>query len=56
MPTTWFGRLVVFALVLVGLKVFFRWNISIIGSLVLTVLLYFVFQLFEKRGDTRDTE
>jgi hypothetical protein len=42
----WFGSLVVFALVLVALKVFFGWPISIGGSLVLTIILSDVLALF----------
>lgn len=54
MPTSWFGRLVVFVLVLVGLRVFFRWNISIVGSVLVTLLVYAIFSMFESRGDRSD--
>jgi hypothetical protein len=45
----WLGSLVVFVLVLVALKVFFGWPISIGGSLVLTIILSGVFTLFNRR-------
>jgi hypothetical protein len=43
------GSLVVFVGVLVVLKFFFGWNISIIGSVVLTIILSLVFRLFNRR-------
>lgn len=46
---SWLGSLVVFVLVLAGLKFFFGWNISIIGSVVLTIILSLVFALFNRR-------
>jgi len=46
---SWFGSLAVFVLVLVVLKFFFGWNISIIGSVVLTMVLSLVFSLFNRR-------
>ena len=49
MQKSWFGSLVVFVLVLVVLKFFFGWNISIIGSVVLTILLSLVFSLINRR-------
>ena len=49
MQKSWFGSLVVFVLVLVVLKFFFGWNISIIGSVVLTILLTLVFSLINRR-------
>lgn len=54
MPTSWFGRLLVFVLVLVGLRVFFRWNISIIGSVLVTLLVYVVMAMLESRKDRGD--
>jgi hypothetical protein len=39
----------VFVLVLAVLKFFFGWNISIIGSVVLTVILSGVFALLNRR-------
>lgn len=51
MPSTFFGRMVVFVLILVGLRLFFRWNISILGSVLLTLLISYVFRLFESRRD-----
>jgi hypothetical protein len=44
-----FRRLAVFVLVLLVLKFFFGWNISIIGSLVLTVGLSLVFGMTNRR-------
>ena len=49
MQRSWFGRLSVFVLVLVVLKFFFGWNISIIGSLVLTVGLSILFAVMDRR-------
>lgn len=43
------GNLAVFVLVLAGLKFFFGWNISIIGSLVVTIILSLVFTLLNRR-------
>lgn len=56
MPSTFFGRMVMFVLILVGLRIFFRWNISIIGSVLLTVLLYYVFGYIESREDQRKSD
>jgi hypothetical protein len=39
----------VFVLVLAVLKFFFGWNISIIGSVVLTIILSVVFSLLNRR-------
>lgn len=44
----WLGSLAIFILVLVVLKFFFGWNISIIGSVVLTIILSLVFALFDR--------
>lgn len=49
MPTTWFGRLLVFVLVLLALRIFFRWNISIVGSVVVTLLVYAIMTMLESR-------
>jgi len=46
---SWLGSLAVFVLVLAVLKFFFGWNISIIGSVVLTIILTLVFSLFNRR-------
>lgn len=54
MPTSWFGRLLVFVVVLVGLRVFFRWNISIVGSVLVTLLVYVVMAMFESKDRTGD--
>ncbi len=45
----WLGSLAVFVLVLAVLKFFFGWNISIIGSLVLTIILSVVFSMMNRR-------
>lgn len=39
----------VFVLVLAVLKFFFGWNISIIGSVVLTVIFSVVFAIIDRR-------
>ncbi|MDK1009550.1 MAG: hypothetical protein QGM46_04615 [Actinomycetota bacterium] len=39
----------VFLLVLIGLKFFLGWNISIIGSVVLTVIVWFALSFVSKR-------
>lgn len=44
----WLGSLLVFILVLVVLKYFFGWPISIGGSLVLTVVLSGIFTLLNR--------
>ena len=49
MQNSVFGRLAVFVLVLLVLKFFFGWNISIIGSLVLTIGLSLVFGMMNRR-------
>ena len=43
------GSLATFVLVLVVLKFFFGWNISILGSVVLTIILSLVFRLVNRR-------
>lgn len=54
MPSTFFGRMVIFVLILVGLRIFFRWNISIVGSVLLTVLLHYVFGYIDSRRGGRE--
>ena len=49
MQKSWFGSLAVFVLVLVVLKFFFGWNISIIGSLVFSVIFGLISALFTRR-------
>jgi len=44
-----FKSLAVFVLVLVVLKFFFGWNISIIGSVVLTIVLSVVMSAVNRR-------
>lgn len=44
----WLGSLAIFVLVLAVLKFFFGWNISIVGSVVLTLILSVVFALIDR--------
>lgn len=46
---SWLASLGIFVLVLVVLKFFFGWNISIIGSVVLTIILSVIFSLLNRR-------
>ncbi|MEE8486350.1 MAG: hypothetical protein V3S38_07380 [Acidimicrobiia bacterium] len=39
----------VFLLVLIVLKFFLRWNVSIIGSIVLTIIVWFAMSFVNKR-------
>ena len=45
----WLGNLAVFVLVLAVMKFFFGWNISIIGSVVLTLILSVTMSLINRR-------
>jgi len=45
----WLAHLAVFILVLAGLKFFFGWNISIIGSVVFTLIFGAIFALMDRR-------
>ncbi len=45
----WLLNLGVFILILAVLKFFFGWNISIIGSVVLTIIFSVVFSLINRR-------
>ena len=45
----WLLNLGVFVLILAVLKFFFGWNISIIGSVVLTIIFSVVFSLINRR-------
>ena len=45
----WLRDLGIFVLVLAVLKFFFGWNISIIGSVVLTVILSVLFSVLNRR-------
>ena len=45
----WLLNLGVFVLILAALKFFFGWNISIIGSVVLTIIFSVVFSLINRR-------
>ena len=49
MKKDYLWQLAMFVLVLIGLNFFFRLHISILGSLVLTVGLSFLFSLFKGR-------
>lgn len=54
-PSTWIGRLFVFVVVLLVLRFFFRWNVSIVGSVLVTILVYLVLAVFESRSQGRST-
>jgi len=45
----WLGSLAVFVLTLAALKYFFGWNISIAGSVALTLILSGVSMLFNRQ-------
>ena len=45
--SSWFVRLAVFVVILVVLDRFFSWNISIIGSLLVTALVYLALRALE---------
>ena len=45
----WLGSLAVFVLTLAVLKFFFGWNISIIGSVVITLIFGAIFALIDRR-------
>ena len=45
----WLLHLVVFIVVLAFFKIFFGWNISIIGTLVLTIVFSLLSRLFTRR-------
>lgn len=45
----WLANLGVFLLILIVMKFFFGWPISIIGSLVLSIILSGVFALINRR-------
>lgn len=47
--SSWFVRLAVFVVILLILDRFFSWNISIMGGLLVTVLVYVVLQALQKR-------
>ena len=49
MKRDYLWQLAIFVLVLIGLNFFFRLHISILGSLLLTVGLSFLFSLFKGR-------
>lgn len=49
MNRSYVWQLVVFVLILIGLNFFFGLHISIIGSLVLTLGLSFLFSAFRRR-------
>lgn len=56
MPSTFFGRMVVFVLVLLALRLFFRWNISIVGSVLLTLGITYGFHYFDSKRDEGKTD
>ncbi len=45
---TWFTRLAVFVVVLLVLDRFFSWNISILGSLLATAIVYLIMRTLER--------
>ena len=45
----WLAHLAVFVLVLAVLKFFFGWNISIVGSVILTLIFGAIFALMDRR-------
>lgn len=49
MPNTWFGRFAVFVGVLLVLRIFFRWNISILGSIAVTLVVYGIIWLLPRK-------
>lgn len=53
MADTLFSRLVVFVLVLVALDVFFGWQVSILGSLAVTFLVYAIVSALESRSERK---
>ncbi|MCL1593626.1 MAG: hypothetical protein M3132_04645 [Actinomycetia bacterium] len=44
-----FKSLGIFVLILIGLKFFLGWNISIVGSVVLTIVLSVVMSVINRR-------
>lgn len=44
----WLGHLAVFVLVLAGLKFFFGWPISIIGSVAITLVFGVIFAIIDR--------
>lgn len=51
---SWFSRLAIFVVVLVILDRFFAWNISIVGSLLATALVYIIMRGLESRDSRSD--
>jgi len=45
----WLANLGIFLLILIVMKFFFGWPISIVGSLVLSIILSVVFALINRR-------
>lgn len=56
MPTTFFGRMVVFVVVLLALRLFFRWNISIVGSVLLTLVITYGFRYFDSKREEAEPD
>lgn len=48
--------MVVFVLVLLALRLFFRWNISIIGSVLLTLGITYAFHYFDSKREESETD
>lgn len=45
----WLAHLGIFVLVLAVMKFFFGWNISIIGSVAITIIFGIIFALMDRR-------
>ena len=45
----WLRHLAIFVLALLALRVFFRWPISILGSVVLSIIVSLVFTFINRR-------
>lgn len=48
--------MVVFVLILIALRIFFQWNISIIGSVVLTLVITYVFRYFDSKREQGEAD
>lgn len=46
--------MVVFVLILLALRIFFHWNISIVGSVLLTMAISYGFHYFDSKRDRTD--
>lgn len=48
--------MVVFVLVLMALRIFFHWNISIIGSVLLTLAFTYGFRYFDSKREEAESD